>query len=148
MHADTVTGLSTCRLCTVLISELLGRKTDGLCVGCFNDWLEAELAPIAASIEGTRIPARRTRHRSGDRAGQRKRYKRKAEVAKRRAATKLAGDRAMRRLRKLMPGLYEALLAEERSKLGLEAWSMDRLLSAGDVRSSLDTLKSYASGQP
>lgn len=143
-HADTIVGASVCRLCPTLVSDLLARKTDGLCVPCFNEWLAGQLAPIEVLIEGTTVVADR-RHRSGDRAGQRKRYRRKPEVAARRANQKRAADRAMRRLRDLMPGLYEAFLAEERAKVGLDGWSLDRLLSPADVRSSLDDLRAYHS---
>jgi hypothetical protein len=139
-HSDTVVGLTVCRCCPTQILDLLARKTDGLCVPCFTDDLNRRLGPLEAELEGATIAVVRKRHRSGDRAAQRKRYKRKPDVAARRAKQKLAGDRAMRRLRRLMPGLYEALLAEERRKVGLDAWSLDRLLSPHDIRSSLDDL--------
>lgn len=123
----------------------MARRTDGLCAPCFNEHLETALAPIEVAMEGRVVTARiARRRRSGDRTSQKRRYRSRPDVAAHRRKTKLAGDRAHRRLRDLFPELYDCFVAQERARLGLEPWTMDRLLAGGSVRSSLDFAATYA----
>lgn len=144
-HDNTVFGFQRCRLCPTQVWEIVARRTDGLCVPCFNEHLETALAPIEVAMEGRVVAATiARRRRSGQRTAQKQRYRRRPDVIVHRRNTKLAGDRALRRLRDLFPELYDCFVAQERARLGLDAWTLDRLLAGGSVRSSLDFAATYA----
>lgn len=143
-HDVTVTGFVPCRLCSTLTLREVTWKTDGACVPCFRQRLAETLGPLELHLEGRRIPARRVRSSSkGDRAAGRRRYRKKPNVAERRRLVKLADARAKARMARVFPELFDLLLADERAKLGLNAWSIDRLVTPGDWESSLAPLKTY-----
>lgn len=144
-HGNTVFGFQQCRLCPTQIWDVVACRTGGLCAPCFNEHLETILAPIEVAMEGRVVAAKVARRkRAGDRRAQKKRYRRKPEVAEQRAKRKLACERAARRLRDLFPELYDCFVAQERDRLGLEAWTLDRALSGGTPCSSLTFAATYA----
>lgn len=150
-HDLTVAGYTVCRTpdCGALVLDEVAYKTRGHCAPCFranaNIILDAAIT-VVAGREKLVLKTRQGNKTDGERA-QRKRAKKRAkataaERAKRKkvAMARIAADR---RLRRLFPELWEILLADERAKLGLNAWTIDRTLTPGEATSSLEFLAKY-----
>ena len=135
--------------CGALVLNEVAYKTNGHCAECFranaNEILDAALT-VVAGREKLVLRTRNSMRSEGERA-QRKRAKKRARntEAERTKRKKIALARvaADRRLRALFPELWEILLADERAKTGLEAWTIDRTLTPGTAEKSLEFVKHY-----
>lgn len=147
----TVAGYTVCASpdCGALVLDEVAYKTRGHCATCFranaNLILDAAIT-VVAGREKLTLTTRQGTKSPGDRA-QRKRAKKRARAtAKERDKRKkvaLARVAADRRLRRIFPELFEILLADERAKLGLNAWTIDRTLTPGTAEQSLEWLAKY-----
>lgn len=151
LAAPTVTmlGYQMCPCGRPVLDEV-AYKTGGLCGDCFriraNDAIAAHMVVIAGReklvlrpLATKRTPAelrqrKRAKKRNGKTAGE-KRHQTKVNQAK--AA-------ATRRLRNLFPEMWEILLADERSKAGLDAFTIDRCLHGEPLSSSFKALGNYS----
>lgn len=128
-------GYIVCSECSAAVLELIGQKTGGRCAECFraatNKWFD-EIIATTRDGERLRLQVHRSRRTKTERA-QRRRWKQRArtrpEVRDRARLNALAQSRARARLTRLMPEVYEVMLADERVKLGLNGWSLERALT-------------------
>lgn len=116
-----VAGYHTCRACGdawVLESDF--SRTGGVCVSC---WLSKVGEPIheLEVLAGTATVKIRPRSRPARKNRGRDDTARKAELARRRARSRLSG---------LYPDVYEVLLAQERAALGLRPLPPERQATA------------------
>lgn len=130
----------------MVLSEV-AYKTNGHCAECFrnkaNEILEAALVVVSGRERITlRTVGGKTRS-PGERA-QRRRGKRRAAKTprgmERARLYQMARARADARLRALFPELWEVIIADERAKLGLDAWTLDRALTPGTADADLTLL--------
>lgn len=142
MNDPVVFGYEACRRCHRPVLAELARKTSGHCGDCYRDFFRdgagdvvvragAEAVAVRATYATTTNSERRRRRRKGN------------DSARDRDATK-ANQRARARLARLFPEIFEMLKAEERERLGLEAWTLDAVLSPHCVdQKTLDMLNDY-----
>lgn len=143
-----VAGHTVCP-CGAYVLDVVAYKTGGLCADCFRlkaaETLDAVMVVVAGKERlvlrtdvSKRSPAERAQRA---RARQRRRQDPDEKVHRREVAA--CADRARRRLQRLFPELWEVLLADERAKVGLNAWTIDRALTPGEASSSLEMLAEY-----
>jgi hypothetical protein len=91
-------------------------------------------------------PVRSKRSPADLRQRRRATQRRRRTVAERKRARLVSSARtaADRRLRNLFPELFEVILADERSKAGLDDFTLDRCLHGNPLSSSLDELANYS----
>lgn len=150
-HDLTVAGYTVCKSpgCGAFVLNEVAYKTLGHCGPCFrvnaNTILEAAIT-VVAGCEKLVLRTNSSNRSPGDRAQRRRAKKRAKTTAKAKqqhkkvAVARLAADR---RLRALFPELWEVLLADERAKVGLNDWTIDRALTPGTAERSLDFVKAY-----
>lgn len=130
---ERVFGYSACSECPAMVLNEIAWKSGGRCAECFrkatNAWFD-EL--IAVTPTGERIPVRlhRSKRTRGERLRRKKARTRSPSTKDRARLTMLAQTRAKSRLARLMPEIYEIMLADERAKLDLNAWTIERALTA------------------
>lgn len=143
-------GYAVCPCGKPVLNEV-AYKTRGRCSDCFR----AKLNPvfdeiIAVTKDRERILLKLDRRTPGERA-QRRRAKARTRAKQREQhrVTMLARTRAMSRLAKTFPAVFEFYLADERAKLGLEAWTVDRALTEHRLDDrTMELLRAYASLEP
>lgn len=133
-----VAGYRSCRNehCGDLVLLEITRRTGGLCVECFRGDLGSSLAEIEVRNQGRKLSMQMPKGKRAAEKGNRWTHM---------AATK-ARRRADDRLRALFRDLYDVLLAEERARLGLEAFPLERIVhepSDGDPSESIDFARVY-----
>ena len=121
-------------------------KTGGLCADCFRRNANRVINGAIVVVSGRERVVLRSRRSPAELAG-RKRTKQRARAkpenrAKINASAK-AHATATSRLRRLFPELFEVLLADERAKAGLNAWTIDRAITPGTASKTLEFLASY-----
>lgn len=105
---EDVLGYSACRGCGAPHPDLLLQRLGGRCWTCIERKLgEIEVARVL--LAGSMSAPRARTHRRGSKGAR--------ETAKMAAK---AREQASKRLKRCFPDLYEAILCEERAKLGLE----------------------------
>lgn len=112
-------GYSSCSKCPDLHPTAILRRLGGICPACLDRGIRP-LKRIELENAGRVVEIGRRQAKAGSRG---------------RRSTKKAAERAqlaaLRRLRRVFPDLYEALLAQERRERGLEVWwigDLDRVL--------------------
>jgi hypothetical protein len=134
-----IAGYRSCRNehCGTLFIAEIAQRTGGLCVDCFRGHLGRSLAEIEVRSQGRNMMMRMPR---GKRAAE------KGNRATHMAATK-ARSRADKRLRNLFRDLYDVILAEERARLGLDAFPLETVIhepAGGDPSESIAFAAVYA----
>jgi hypothetical protein len=126
-------GYTACRIeaCGRWHLTAISNRTGGVCEECHFAGLGAQFRKMEIVSLG-----RRTEVKGKSRRPSRKRPGRESKPG--RALAGLAERRALKRLRRLFPELYDVLYAEERASVGLEPWPLDRALhhTAGDLDAS------------
>ena len=125
-------GYRSCRNehCGALVLLEITWRTDGLCTGCFQGVLGSKIAEVEVRSRARTIALqRRTRNRSGSKGDQ---------------GTRKAADHAARkaadRLRQLFPDLFSVLLAEERTRVGLEPFPLERAIQEPDAMTASEII--------
>lgn len=146
--ATPIFGYGVCAICDAPVLTEILFKTGGLCAPHFRersaDILDAAMVvmdgreKIVLKSRSKRSPAVRAQ-----RARARQRQRQKPEEKDRRRVVAGCQDRATRRLRRLVPELYEVLLADERARAGLAAYTIDMALTPGDGMSALSWVEKY-----
>lgn len=133
-----VEGYVTCKNmgCGSLVVKQVARRTFGFCEICARNLLgkSVRVAEVVNAGRRSYVPLKN-----------RKTEKSKYPDTEKRAEK--ARNRAMKRLRALFPEIYDILLAEERSKEGLNPWSIERAVDqAGEEpsKATLDFANVYA----
>jgi len=146
---DAIFGYSVCVKCGEPVLDFVAYKTQSHCAECFRQHAAEILDPIMTVVAGrekivlrTNISKRRPGVRA-QRARARARDRKKPEVREHRRVVAGCADRASRKLRRLFPEIYELLLADERQRAGLNAYTIDMALTPGDASSSLEFARDY-----
>lgn len=144
-----VAGHTACQECNAFVLDVVAYKTGGLCADCFRKHAAAIIEPAMVVIAGrqrivlrTNV-SRRTPAVRAARARARKRKRQEPDERRHRQELAACAERARRRLQRLFPELWEVLLADERARAGLNAWTIDRALTPGEASSSLQMLSEY-----
>jgi len=145
-----VFGYTVCP-CGAAVLDVVAWKTRGRCAECFRAGLNPVFDEIiAVTKDREKIALKLDRRSPGERA-QRKRAKARSREKGReqRLVVMLARSRAMSRLAKTFPAVFEFYLADERAKLGLEAWTIDRALTEHRLDDrTMELLRAYARLEP
>jgi hypothetical protein len=144
----TIFGHTACGQCLKPVLNEIAYKTRGLCADCFREQAGSIINPVMVVVDGReKIVLRNVSHRTpaerSQRARARKRKRQQPDEKQRRKDVAACAERARRRLQRLFPELWEVLLADERAKAGLAAWTIDRALTPGEASSSLEMLAQY-----
>lgn len=151
-----VFGYTTCSRpgCEHVVLAEVAYATAGLCTPCWDDASVDRRHVVDVMIEGrtakmTAKPTKRAHNRKRE-------IKRRGNAAyqARKALAKLAKGRAARRLAALHPAEYLVLLADERSRAGLEPWPAAMAVAFRDAcreegvdpSETLERLNTYHSG--
>jgi hypothetical protein len=142
-------GYAVCANCGATVLDVVAWKTQGRCADCFRNGLGPvfdEIVAVAANRE--RIRLKLDRRTPGERAQRRRskdRAKKRDDQRERNRVTMLARTRAQARLTRTFPDIFEFYLADERAKLGLEAWTIDRALTGHRLTDeTMELLRAYA----
>lgn len=138
----SILGHVCCPECGSPVIDAIADKTGGFCPRHFREQVAPIIGEVIANTaDGRRLPVRivRARRTRADRAS-RARAKKRPDVRERRRLTDRAERRAKQRLTKMLPGVYELLLAFEREDLGLEGWTIERALTPHLAAPELDML--------
>ena len=122
--------------------KVIADKTRGHCAECFRSHASEIIDAVMVVASGRERVVLRPK-RSPAELAERKRAKQRPEAKARAKLVEKCNQKAMLRLRHLYPELFEVLVADERAKVGLEAWTLDRALTPGDAESSLEALSAY-----
>jgi hypothetical protein len=127
-------GYTACRIevCGKWHLTAISNRTGGVCEDCHFAGLGAQFRRMEIVSLGRRTEVKANKNRRPNR----KRPGRDSKPGRNLAHT--AERRALKRLRRLFPELYDVLYAEERASVGLEPWPLDRALhhTAGDLDAS------------
>lgn len=131
-------GYRSCRneWCGELVLKEITERTGGLCTECFRSHLGRSLAEVEVRARGQRVRASMTGNTQSPDKGNRWTHRQ----------TEKARLRAMKRLRVVFSDLYDVFYAEERARLGLDAWSIDAVVRDTDglgVEETLDFARTY-----
>lgn len=121
-------------------------KTKGLCAPCFRDSAHKVIDAAMVVVAGRERIVLRSKRKPAElaqRARARKRNRQRPEVKEQHVKGVHCAERARRRLAKLLPELFEILLADERAAAGLNAFTIDRCLRPGTLDTGLDFLMDY-----
>ena len=134
-------GYRSCRNqeCVNLVLTPITHRTGGLCVDCYRSHLGAQVAELEVINRGERITLTLNHNR-------RKRTDSRGNLHTKRL-TERARLKALKRLRAVFPDLYDVFYAEERARLGLEAWTLESSLPAPaeiDAQQTLDFARVYS----
>lgn len=148
--ASQVFGYTVCSTCGDAVLTEIAWKTSGRCAPCFrahfNEVLD-EIVVITPDRQELRVKVRPSKRHPSELAGRRrakKRAKKRPDVRDRARIAATAQARAKTRLARLFPEIYEVMLADERAKLGLEAWTIERAITPHKVdESTYALLRSY-----
>lgn len=141
----SIAGYTICRRCPAFVLNEVAHKTGGMCADCFRAAANHVLDAVVVRTE-EREPLRLKIHASRKSPAEQRRRAKRPKSARDRAQGKKAERaalKAMRRLRDIFPEIYEVLLADERAKAGLNAWTIDRCLTPHDTASSLEFVQTY-----
>lgn len=123
MSALEVVGYRICASpeCDRLVLDHVAVRTGGFCPDCCARGVAEAAKTVFVALEGGRYPVKSTRP-ARTALNRRKEAKRKADPRRREAQRQQdkAKRAAMRRLRAFCPELYDMLLADERTKRGLD----------------------------
>jgi hypothetical protein len=138
-----ILGYVLCHQCGASVRDEVAFKTQGLCAPCFRDRANETISAAMVVVSGREKIVLRSK-RSPAELEQRARARRRKRAQGDATATGIqCTERARRRLAKLFPELLEVLIADERAKAGLNAWTIDRTLTPGEASKSLEFLKTY-----
>lgn len=145
-----VFGYEVCSTCGNAVLTEVAWKTDGRCAECFRvefNRILDEILVMTSDRQELRVRVRRTKRHPSELAGRRrakKTAKKRPDVRARARLSVNAQQRAKARLARLFPEIYEVMLADERSKLGLDAWTIERALTPHRVdESTYALLRTY-----
>ncbi len=142
-------GHTVCSRCSARVLDVIAWKTNGLCASCFREHAGAIINGALVVVAGRERIVIRTdasRRKPGvraQRARARKRKRDNPDIKDHRREVAACAERARRRLQRLFPEIWEILLADERAKANLNAFTIDRCLTPGQLQSSLDSLADY-----
>jgi len=145
---DTVRvfGYQPCGHCQTPVLNEVAWKTGGRCSDCYRNKLGPVFDDIVAVTKNReRIRLTLSKRTPADRAGRRRNKARRGFEAKEKARlTMLARTRAYSRLTRIFPEIWEVLYADERAKLGLTAWTIDKAVSPHRVdHKTMNLLQTY-----
>lgn len=141
-----VFGYSACSRCQTAVLQEIAWKTGGLCSTCFRESPNVrEIIAVTKNREKVRLTlSKRTPGDRAQRARAKKRARSRDEQREKARVSMLASTRAKAALTRAYPEVYEVLLAEERAKLGLEPWTLDRALTPHRVTGeTMEQLRAY-----
>lgn len=139
-----ILGYVLCTRCDEPVLKEIAYKTGGLCGEHFRQDANAVIDAAMVVVDGRErivLRSKRSPAELARRARARKRAKAKPDPDRSTGAH--CSDRARRRLARIFPELFEVLLADERAKAGLSAWTIDRALTPGEASSTMDFVKTY-----
>jgi hypothetical protein len=126
-------GYTACRIeaCGRWHLTAISNRTGGVCEECHFAGLGAQFRKMEIVSLGRRTEIRSPKSRQTSKRPGR-------EQSRVRRLTQMAERRALKRLRRLFPELYDVIYADERASVGLEPWPLDRALhhTAGDIDAS------------
>jgi hypothetical protein len=128
-----VAGYRACR-CGELVLTEIALRTQGLCVDCYHSEHGDRLVDIEVRLAGARVhtPTKYPRPPTS-----------KGNLWTKKAAEK-ANKRAMLRLRGMFPDLYDILRAEERGRVGLDPWPVERVLEPDQAGPTVEESVDFA----
>lgn len=142
----TVMGYVVCE-CGAPVLDAVAWKTQGKCADChralFNQLVG--VMEIVGRNMRVSVPSELPKSEAAQRRAAAKRKARKTPES--RANEKLreaAKQAAFKRMRDLFPELFEVLVADERAKRGLKAWTLNAALTPGTVERTLRLLDEYS----
>jgi len=149
-----VLGYTACRECGTPVIDAIAFKTSNRCPTHHREWVARRIEAIELRGKGLRVPIPvdkpstiydRKRNAAKNKARREDPVKRRKEHLRERAK-----QAAYRRLRSLFPDVFDVLVAQERERLGLPAWSIDMALTPGSTDETLAFIESYhsADGAP
>jgi hypothetical protein len=147
MSASEVVGYRICAAngCDRLVLEHVAARSGGFCVECCSAGVAEASKTVLVALEGGRYPVLGTKPAQSSR-NRRKHLKRKADP--RRIEARKAQDKAkraaMRRLRAFCPELYDLLLADERTKRGLDPFPVETAVLPGRGVDGWETMNATA----
>jgi hypothetical protein len=118
-----------------LVKDYVAQRTGGICSECFAVEVGRDrIRRIELVRQGQRlvVPARAKPSK--------KRYRYRPERNRRKALNSKARERARKRVADMVPELYDAVLAEERAKLGLEPWPVEIAIRGTDPNATIESL--------
>lgn len=145
----TVAGHTACHQCRSYVLDVIAWKTGGLCADCFRKHAATVIDPVMVIVDGRERIVLRTdasRRKPGireQRARARRRNRQRPDDKAHRHTVIACAERARRRLQRLFPELWEILLADERAKAGLNAFTIDRCLQGAPLDPDLELLAEY-----
>lgn len=127
-------GYRSCRACAELVIAEIAQRTDGLCASCYHSEHGERITDVEVRLAGRRVHVP-TKYPRAPRS--------KGNLWTKKAAEK-ANKRAMQRLRGFFPDLYDILRAEERARVGLDPWPVERVLEPDEGGPSVEESVSFA----
>lgn len=125
-HVLALEGYTMCP-CGEWVVDAVARRTHGRCVPCYQQFIQPQLTHLELVGRGMRVQVPRT-----PASKRRKRKRRETEQrTSRRALARRAREVARQRVAAMVPDLYDALLAEERAKRGLDPYPIEIAIRGG-----------------
>lgn len=146
-----IAGFSVCVDCNKLVLAEVARKTQGRCVEHFATYVDPLLKPIILRGKDRQrmlVKVRSRRRSPAELAGRRRSKKRRSarpDVRERERLAAQAKARALSDLAATFPEMFEIYYADHRRQLGLDAWTIDRLVTRHVASETLEALAEYHS---
>lgn len=121
--------------CGTWVVDAVASRTGGLCADCFRPTLAARTSRLEVVGAGFKVAVPR---------GQAKKKRRRRETEQRTARRRLAREsREAARLRvcAMFPDLYDAVLADERMKRGIEPWPVEIAIRGGNPEADIAVME-------
>lgn len=127
--------------CGLLVMKAVAYKTEGFCEDCYRKEFRDRVTELEIAGVGARVPIR------GARPSKKKKNARtKPSKTTLLGLKKAAARRARSRLAQAFPEIYQAFLAEERAKVGLDPFTIDAAIHHDQdrARATMDFAEVYA----
>lgn len=118
--------------CGTWVIDAVARRTFGMCVPCYQTEIQPRLDGLEVVGRGMRVQVPR-----GDRTTKRRKRRETERRAARRKLARESRDAARQRVCAMVPDLYDAVLADERSKRGLDPYPLEIAVRGGSPEADL-----------
>ncbi len=118
--------------CGTWVVDAVARRTFGHCVPCYQRMIQPRLDGLELVGRGMRVQVPR-----GDRQKKRKKRRDTEQRTLRRRLARESRDAARQRLSLIVPDLYDAVLAVERAKRGLDPYPIEIAIRGLDPEAEL-----------
>lgn len=118
--------------CGTWVIDAVARRTFGKCVPCYQSTILPRLDALELVGKGMRVQVPR-----GDRTKKRKKRRESDRRQERRKLARDSRDAARQRLSLIVPDLYDAVLAVERAKRGLDPYPIEIAIRGLDPEAEL-----------